>query len=152
MNPMKTKTLVMSMAAILLFAAASAQAELKDVSFRNKKDGSLKLYCRKVESKMKTTILYDGQPFTPSTEWEEINAEKVCFQHEDGRIRACDELSKIDGSRKRRHFCFDQDKKLVPFTPGKEWKQLAGKDTICTEEHERFDVPRNMKLPNMNFE
>jgi hypothetical protein len=125
--------------AALLLAAAAAQGEVKEISFRNKKDNALKLYCKKIEGKVKTTISCDGQPFTPDADWEEINAEKVCFQHQDGRIRACDELSR-QGSSKKSHVCFDLDKKPVPFSPGKEWKRLAGKDPICAKEYERPPV------------
>jgi hypothetical protein len=144
---MNAKTTVVLM---LLLAATAAQGEVKEIFFRNKKDNTAKV-CRKIEGKVKTIISCDDKPFTPSADWEEINAEKVCFQHDDGRIRACDELSR-QGSSKKSHICFDLDKKLVPFTPGKEWKRLAGKDTICTEEHKRFDVPRNMTMPSLNLE
>jgi hypothetical protein len=134
-----------------LLAATAVLGEVKEISFRNKKDGLPKLYCQQTVGKLKTSILCDGQPFTPDADWEEINAEKVCFQHEDGRIRPCDELSR-QGSSKKSHVCFDLDKKPVPFTPGKEWKRLAGNNKICTEELKRSDVPRNMTLPNLNFE
>jgi hypothetical protein len=148
---MRAKTCSAFAAALFLFATATAQGEVKEISFRNKKDGLPKLYCQQTVGKLKTSILCNGEPFTPSADWEEINAEKVCFQHEDGRIRACDELSR-QGSSKKNYVCFDLDKKLFPFTPGKEWKRLAGSSKICTEEHKRFDVPRNMTLPNLNLE
>jgi hypothetical protein len=136
--------------AALLLAAAAAQGEVKEISFRNKKDNTVKLYCKKSIGKIQTTISCDDKPFTPSAEWEIINAEKVCFQHKDGRIRACDELSR-QGGMKKSHVCFDKDKQPVPFTPGKEWKRLAGNNKICAEEQERFDVPRNMTMPSLNF-
>jgi hypothetical protein len=148
---MTVKALSAVAAALVLLAAASAQGERKEISFRRKKDNFLNLYCCKTAGKMRTSITCNGKLFTPDAEWEEINAEKVCFQNEDGRIRACDELSKL-GSVKKSYACLDVSGKQSPFTPGKEWKRLAGNETICTEEWKRSDVPRNMTMPSLNLE
>ncbi len=93
---MKRYSVILFAPALLLLVAGLAQAELKEVSFRNTKDGALKLYCQKIGGRIKTSILCNKQPFIPDAAWEEINAKKVCFQHDDGRIRACDELSRTD--------------------------------------------------------
>jgi len=125
---------------------------MKVVSFRNKKDNSLKLYCLQIAGKMRTTITCNGQPFTLYADWEEISAERVCFlQKDDGRIRVCHEISKLD-SAKNGYVYLLNEKKPVPFTPSKEWTRLAGGDKICSEELERADVPRNMTMPSLNFE
>lgn len=139
-------------AALFVFAAAAAQGDVKEISFRNTKDKALKLYCNKIEGKVKTSITCDGENFTPDAAWEQINAEEVCFQHQDGRIRTCHELSKMNGSGKKSHACFDVSGKQLSFTPGKEWKRLAGDNEICAEELKRSDVPRNMTMPSLDLE
>jgi hypothetical protein len=147
---MKKYPVILSALALLLLTAAGAQAELKQVSFRNTKDGSLKLYCQKVGGKLQTTIKCDGKPFTPDADWEEINAGKVCFQHDDGRVRVCHELSKIGGTKKG-YVCFNKDKKPFSFLPGNEWKRLVGSDNVCGEELLHSDVIRHTEMPPLDI-
>lgn len=144
----------------LFLLAVAAQVSAKDLSFRNTKNGMLYIeQCGKTEGKLRAVpqyFCYDKDnnlhDIVPGAEWEEINAEKVCFQHQEGRIRTCYELSKMNGRGKKNYACFDKDKKQFPFTPGKEWKRLAGNDTICAEELKHFDVPKNMTMPSLNLE
>ncbi|MCI5218757.1 MAG: hypothetical protein D3914_06090 [Candidatus Electrothrix sp. LOE2] len=141
---------ITAVALTLLAATSAAEAKPKEVSFKNTKDGSLKLYCQQVKGKIKTTISCKGQPFTQDAVWESINAEKVCFQHDDGRIRACDELSKIGGTKKA-YVCFDLKDKPFPFTPGNEWKRLAESDKACGEKLVHSDVIRYTEMPSLDI-
>ncbi|CAK8718424.1 hypothetical protein GMJAKD_07655 [Candidatus Electrothrix aarhusensis] len=145
------KKIIIALTVLFLPAAASVQAELKEVSFRNTKDGSLKLYCQQVKGKIKTTISCKGQPFTQDAVWESINAEKVCFQHDDGRIRACHELSK-SGSTKKAYVCFGKEQKPFSFTPGNEWERLVGSDNVCGEKLLHSDVIRQTEMPSLNID
>lgn len=77
---MKAKALCVFPVALLVFAAAAAQGEVKEISFRRTTDNSLKLYCTQIEGKVQTTISCDGEAFTPDAIWEPIDAEQVCFQ------------------------------------------------------------------------
>ncbi|CAK8720987.1 MAG: hypothetical protein CDV28_12111 [Candidatus Electronema aureum] len=151
---MRAKALsALAAALILLAAAGSAQAEL---GFRNKKSKMLHLDCSKsVKGRFaytcydrdgKETHLDEGQ------EWELLNHQQVCFQHNGGRIRTCHELSKPSSSAKKSYACFDAGGKQSPFTLEKEWKRLAGDDKICAKKLKRFDVPRNMTMPSLNLE
>ena len=142
---------ITAVALMLLAVAPAVRAELKEVSFRNTKDGSLKLYCTKNKGKLKTTIRCDGKLFTPEADWEEINAEEICFQHDDGRIWACHEVSKI-GSTKKGYVCFDKDKKPFSFLPGNEWKRLVGSDNVCGQELVRSDVIRYTDMPSLDID
>lgn len=146
------KKIIIALTVLFLPAAvASVQAELKEVSFRNTKNDTLKLYCQKIGGKLHTTISCNKQLFTPDADWEEIQAEKVCFQHDDGRIRACEELGKI-GSTKKAYVCFGKDQKPFSFTPGNEWKRLIGSDNVCGQESPRSDVIRYTEMPSLNIE
>jgi hypothetical protein len=147
------KMLLITAVALMSLAAASAvRAELKEVSFRNKKDGSLKLYCQKTVGKIKTTISCNEQPFTPDADWEEIKAEKVCFQHDDSRIRACHELQRIDGNGKTIYVCFDNEGKPFSFLPGNEWKLLTESENVCGKELVHSDVIRYTDMPPLDID
>lgn len=143
----------------LFLLAVAAQVNAEDLSFRNTKSGMLYIeQCNKTEGKQRDAPQYfcydkDNNPhnIVPGAEWQEINAEKVCFQHQDGRIWTCYELSKMNGGGKKSYACVDKKKNQFPFTPGKDWKRLAGSDTICAEELNRFDVPKNMTMPSLNL-
>lgn len=149
---MKKYSIVLAPLALLLLLAAGAQATLKQVSFRNTKDGSLKLYCEKIGGSRQTTITCDGKPFTPDADWEEIKAEKVCFRNiEKDSIWACDELSKLDGTKKG-YVCFDQEGKPFSFLPGKEWERLDGRDNVCEQELSHSDVMRHSEMPPLDID
>ena len=77
---MKAKVLCMFPVTLLVLAAAAAQGEVKEISFRRTTDNSLKLYCTQIEGKVQTAISCDGEAFTPDAIWEPIDAEQVCFQ------------------------------------------------------------------------
>jgi hypothetical protein len=148
---MKKYSIILFASALLLLAATSAaQAKPKEVSFRNTKNDTLKLYCQKIGGKLHTTISCNKQSFTPDADWEEIQAEKVCFRHDDGRIRACEELNKIGGTKKG-YVCFDLKDKPFPFTPGNEWKRLAYSDKVCGELL-HSTVIRHTEMPSLNIE
>jgi hypothetical protein len=149
---MTAKATTVLAAALILLAAAGVQATPKKVSFRNTKDGSLKLYCQKIGGKIKISILCNEQPFTPDADWEEIKAEKVCFQHDDGRIRACHELRRIGGNGKTIYVCFDNAGKPFSFLPGNDWKLLTDSDNVCGKELVHSDVIRYTDMPPLDID
>ncbi|WP_417914870.1 hypothetical protein [Candidatus Electronema sp. JM] len=118
--------------------AVAAQVNAEDLSFRNTKNGMLCIeQCGKTEGNPHDVPKYfcydkknDSHDIVPGAEWEEIKAEKVCFQHQDGRIWTCYELSKMNGGGKKSYACVDKKRNQFPFTPGKDWKILSGSDNI----------------------
>lgn len=132
-----------------LFCWLRQERRQKTKKSLSKKDDSLKLYCQKIDGSIRTSISCNGNPFTPDADWEEIKAEKVCFHHDDGRTRACHELSKL-GSTKKRYVCFDQKKKPFFFSPSNEWKRLDYSDKVCGELH-HSKVMRHSEMPPLDI-
>ncbi|MCW5199843.1 hypothetical protein VU05_03935 [Desulfobulbus sp. F1] len=144
-------------AIFMLSIAVAAQAEeAKRIGFINKTSKAPQLECEKDSGAQAAYTCYDHDGnethITEGKELDLINFEKVCFHHRyDAIILVCFEIT-ATGKKGKSYVCFDASKKLFLFNPEKEWKRLAKSDKVCDEEHDHFDVPRNMTFPNLNFE
>lgn len=145
---MAAKILSALAAALVLLAAAAAQAaEAKKLGFRHTASKELHLDCDENADAKAAHTCYDRDgnetKITEGKEWERINFEKVCFRHEDDRIRVCLEITAA-GSGAKNYVCYNDRQRY--FQPGAEWTLLPGGNAVCTKQIEHYEVPKTMRF------
>ncbi|MCI5160160.1 MAG: hypothetical protein D3906_17410 [Candidatus Electrothrix sp. AUS1_2] len=148
------KALLITAVVLTVLPAASVRAEDTQLGFRNKTGKVLQLDCDKSGKGKTAYTCYDSDGnetyLNEGGEWKLIRHEKVCFRHQDDRIRVCLEITEPENGTKS-YTCF-RDGKPFSFAPEKEWELLSGENTICAEKLQHFTVPKSMELPDLNLE